>query len=119
MKKIIVIVLTVISLFVFIVPSFAQGQQQPPQPDRTIYTDENGQKFQSVRGIILAIDRRENEILLREDFTDEKKIIAVPKERLQNLAVGDHVRIRVKLDTNQALKVVKIRRARSSHGTPM
>ncbi|MFH1173250.1 MAG: hypothetical protein V1692_01850 [bacterium] len=113
MKEIIVFVLVANFLTHFTLPAFAQydssEEQEKPKQDQTIYTDERGEKFQSVRGKILAIDRGKSEILLDEDFTHEKRIIAIPKERLENFSVGNHVRIRVKLNTNIALKIVKIR----------
>ncbi len=112
MKKIIAFVLTITFLAYFTLPAFAQEEQEKPKPDQTIYTDENGEKFQSVRGSILAIDRVREEILLDLDYTHEKRIIKIPVERVASFSVDNHVRIRVKLNTNIALKIVRIRLSR-------
>ena len=112
MKKIIAFVLAITFLAHFALPAFAQEEQEKPKPDQTIYTDENGEKFKSLRGRILAIDRAKSEILLEEDFTYDKRIIKIPKERIESVTTGDHVKIRVKLNTSMTLKIVKIRLSR-------
>lgn len=115
MKKVAFILLTTICLLSFTVLGLAQYEQEEQQqgPDKTIYTDENGQQFQSIKGRIIAIDREKNEILLQEDITHNKTVISVPQERMQDLKLGNHVRMRVKVGTNIAIKIVKVRIARS------
>ena len=111
MKKIMIILLTIISLFGFTNLIFSQEEVNPKDDSEYVSegnTEDAQEKFELIRGRIISIDKEKNEIVVDEDQTHVQKTIEVPAERIQYLQIDDHVKIRVKPGDNKAEEIHKI-----------
>lgn len=115
MKSTTIILLTTISLFGFMGLSFSQqdqGQLSPQDSSHQLSDSDTGntqENLEFIRGRIISINVKKNEIVIEQDQTHDKRTFVVSAERIPYFKIDDHVKIWVKPGENTAQDIQKIR----------
>jgi hypothetical protein len=96
-KRAVSIILIFVFFAVFAAGSFAQAIK-PEKGNKT-----------TIKGEIILLDRRTNQMVVREDATGDIKTITADHKFISTLRRGDHVKIKLKKGTNiaKSVKVIK------------
>ena len=104
-----IMLLAAACLFGFTNLIFSQEQVSPETSRDTADTSGNQDNLEYIRGRVVSIDDKKNEIVIEQDLTHDKRTFVVPAERLSYFTINDHVKIWVKPGENTVQDIQKIR----------
>lgn len=103
-KATIIAVILTICIFGFVPLALAQNAREEE-------SEQSSQEYDMVRGRVVSIDSKKNEIVIKEDLTQENRVIIAGEQIPSNIKIGTHVKIKLKKGTNEAFYVKRIRHA--------